>query len=162
MPDLVDALEDLIIYDADDYWHDFGDELYSEATSSGLTPRIFENGGAHLALDLPDNNFQVLANLEDSEGMEGLSGTIRDVLDLDLDSYGDEDEDEDGLIYRATDSLSDVELGRYPSGDVYIRTGEGGRMDISQEEAEDLADKLDSVGEVWDREFEYTEEANPK
>lgn len=156
-PSIPGLLEDHDLFHDEEYWDEFGDEMYSETTESGLSPRFFENSNAHLAYDLKDSNFQVLGNLEDSEGIRSLAAVVRDVLDLDMDSYGDEDEDDDELVYRASDSGSGLEFGRYQSGDVFIRTEDGGRIDISEREAEDLADKLESVAEVWDREFEYSE-----
>ncbi len=152
--DVLGALDDLTVYQGDEYLDNFGDEIYSESTESGLSPRFFADGTTHLALDLEDGNFQVLADLDNSENMRDLARDLDAIVNLEVEDF--DEEDEDGIVDRSTNLNTGLEIARYSTGDVRITHPDGPVMDLSEEEADELAEVLRSVADSWDTEFELT------
>jgi hypothetical protein len=152
--DLDDVLDGLTVYDADDYLADFGEEVYGERTSeSGIAPRFFESGDIHLALDFGDEYHQVFAAVESPSMLRDLASDLRAMLRTDVTRIEDDDVDEDGIV-DSMPGFSGVAAARYDTGDVRLTAlDEGVDLDISEQEAADLARVLDNVADVWEREF---------
>jgi len=153
--DLSDALDGLTVYTADEYFDDFGEEVYGERTSeTGIAPRFFESGDIHLALDLEGEHHQVLAPVESPMMLRDLASDLRALLKTDVTRLDDEDgEPEDGIV-DSFPGFSGVAAARYDTGDIRLTAlDEGVELDISEAEAAELAGALDNVAEVWEREF---------